>query len=257
VVNLETANRVPVLMAKRWTGERSWEVSIAQNLTWIVTDLRTGQVRAVCPLPLDKRRMATPKPSRTPPPPSAANRSAVTYGIERMNLPAVFGKEWPSGRYAATLAIHDLLSNTVLFKTTPLRRPPEEVIQPPSPFVEATPGPSPGANPGVLFSVRALAGGPVILRGTVSIPRDEVVLVKSSAGPGLLLPATIILLKLDSTTPIQIDITIPAAVQDGLVATRFSMSLRDVPQGQGLAGEYQAYVVMGQSVAGPQVLKID
>ena len=69
------------------------------------------------------------------------------------------------------------------------------------------------------------------------------------------IPVSLVLVKLDSAHPVQINLAVPAAVENGNVATRFSLNLRDVVP-QALSGEYQLYLCSGVKVLGPQAVTL-
>lgn len=252
-VNIDTTNPIPVFFAKRWTGQREWEVDLQQNMTWVITDLRSGLTKAAVPLTLDKRRMKSPKPSRTPPPPSEVNRSAVTYGIEKQHLPALFGRTWPGDKFAVTLVVYDMVSNTVLFERTPKLPPPEEALRTPTSFVEATAGRGPAAQEGLQIK----AVGETRLEIAVAAPRTSLVVVKSTEDPAArLLALSLILRKLDSTDPIVLDLSIPASEAGETVNASVAIHAREFPALKGLTGEFQVYLAAGSWIAGPAVLNL-
>ena len=254
VADVEKLERIPVLFAKRWSGQRSWEVDLDQNMNWIMTDLRTGEVRVVCPLTLDKRRMVTPAPSRTPPPPDDFDARTITYGVERLHLPAIFGPGFPSTRYAVTMAIHDWISNTVVFERKPALPPSPTPVRTATPYVEAVAAALPAGSQSLIASIPA---GSSVVRVIASVPREQAALVKSGATPPApIMPVGLVFLKLDSTTPKVVELMVPASLQPRTVDTRFSVDLRTAAQGIGLSGEVLLYVVTGQLITGPHPIKL-
>lgn len=256
-VDLERFDRIPALLAKRWAGLRSWEVDIEQNLTWILVDLQTGDVKAVCPLPLDKRRMVTPLPSRTPPEPDSINRAAITYGVEPMTLPAVFGRDWPADRYAATLVVYDWKSNTATFA---VRHDVPRVIDlraTPSPFVESTEIDGLLDTPPIDFSVSRADDGSLSVSGRISVLRDPAVLVNSSDDERTVLPAALVFLQLDSTTPFTIEMKLPVELVGENVESAFTAAIHEFGSEEEPSGVFAVFLALGEIVSGPVMINLD
>lgn len=241
--------RMPVFVAKRWTGLRSWEVDMLQNQTWILTDMRSGRTQAAVPLTLDKKRMAMPKPSRTPPEPSAVDRTAVTYGIEKQFLPALYGRDWPGARYAVSMVVYDLASNRVSFVRDPQPEPPKaEAVRTPTEFVTAKAG---GAA-----ALEIQGEGGKISGGIVGAKETQVMAKSSEPSGEPVVMVSLVLRMLDSTAPIVVDLVLPAAEADGKVNTAFSLESAKFPALVGLKGEYKVYLVAGELQAGPATLRL-
>jgi hypothetical protein len=253
---------IPILLADRYSGLRAWEVQPISNTAWIVVDLTTGVVRTVglpigpiAPIGFDFKMAALP-PSRTPPPPSSAGARAVTYNIALKSLPPVFGHDWPSERYAATMVYYDWLSNTVVLERKPKPQP-----QPPAP---ATPTPYVGiftdsaqVRGGIQLSVSAAEQGPALLRAIISLPRQQVVLLTSARDERQsLLPLSLLFMKLDSTNPVQLDLMLPVTINNETVSTQFSFDFRNPSADLTLQGEYQVYAATGEIVSGPYALNM-
>lgn len=264
-VDIDSHNQIPGLVAKRYTGLRAWEVDFQQNLTFMVTDLTTGDVKTIVSFAEDKRRGASPPPSRTPPEPDIVNRGATTYGVERFKVPDVYEGQWPS-RIAVTATYYDWLSNTAVVSCESKSRE-EKPLAPraASNFVTSVAVSDDAVvAPGFTWSVPETAGpgNPIQVRVILSVLPGQTPLLpgkEADQGYSLLVPVTLVLLKLDLLYPVRISMAIPLRqppVKGGEARARFAVNLRDTPEGRALSGTYQVYITTGSIVSGPYSLTV-
>jgi hypothetical protein len=259
VADLMRAPAIPGALLRRYSGLRLWEVDSEQNLSFIIVDLRTGAVQVPKAFQPDDRARKPPEPSRSGPEPSGIDRSVLHYGAERFTLPAAFGGTWPSTAFAVTAILYDWVSNTVEFERRP---PPEFVPDPvraPSPFLD--PAPPGDAPPPSGFTVKvpnsASPGAPIRIAGALATPKLSVALARSAEEPdGAVMVATLLLVALDAARPVMVGLVVPVAVRGDTVSATFAFDLAQRPEGTNLVGEYQAYLVSGRTVVGPNALTI-
>lgn len=257
VVDVEHKPTIPGALALRFQGQRRWEVDLPQNLCFIIVDLHSGVAKTVTPLLPDKR-MATPRPSRSGPPPSLLNRDATSYGVERFTLPDAFGPDWPSSAYAVTAIDYDWVTNTAVVERRPKPDLPFEPFRTASAFLEPATPATPDQH-GVSLAVAGAmrAGSPILIEVRVAAPRLSVVLAHSTEEPDdLVLVADVLLVQLDVTPPLRISLAAPVAVTGDTVSAAFSFDLARRPEGANLAGDYQVYLVSGRTVTGPAALTV-
>lgn len=262
-LELDKRSTFPLLVAAVRSGQREWEVHVAQNRLFVLSNLATGAVDVMAPLDPD-RRMPVRPPSRTGEPPDALNAAAGAAGVQSFDLFKWFGRDTVPGRNAVTLIEYDRRSNTVLVDVvaekggTPKRRSFQRV--------RAQPASSPAAAAsasGVEFSApSSLAGAAAApLQGMLRLPRTEVTAVDAPPGSPqpLFVAGALVLVKLDDSKPQVVHLVLPArpATQAGGIAaveSAFSVDLRAALTPYKLSGTYLAYLVIGSAVSGPQAI---
>ncbi|HTB42812.1 MAG TPA: hypothetical protein VK741_04235 [Acetobacteraceae bacterium] len=257
VVDVEHNPSIPGALALRLQGLRRWQVDLPQNLCFIMVDLHTGVVKTVTPMLPDKR-MATPTPSRSGPEPSPFMRDATSHGVERFTLPDAFGPDWPSTAYAVTAIDYDWITNTVVVERRPPPDPAAEPFRTPSTFLQSASAGTP-ARVGVSLAVPASvrSGDGIRIEGVVHVPRTAIALAHSTEEPDeFVMAAELLLVQLDVAPPHRVSLGIPVEVTGDTVSATYAFDLATRPEGVGLAGDYQVYLVSGRSVAGPAPLTV-
>jgi hypothetical protein len=135
IIDLSRTSVVPGAVLRQYSGLRLWEVDNDQNLSFIIVDLRTGAVEVAKAFQTE-RRMAQPTSSRSGPEPSGIDRRVVHSGVQRFNLPPVFGEQWPSPAFAVTAVLYDWVSNTAVIERQPPPAPAADPTGVPSPFLD-------------------------------------------------------------------------------------------------------------------------
>jgi hypothetical protein len=251
----------PVLLAEVRGNRREWEVHAAQNRVLIVSNLDTGAIDLVAPL--DKgRRMPVLQPSRSGPPPNDFNAGLSLIGVRRYDLLDWFPRHFVEGRLAVTFLDYDLVSNTVVVDASSTDDAPGAGASLRGPGRMAVlPAPAHAGAPGVALRVpTTVAGAPALLRAEVRLPRQRVTFIDAPPGAShpLVLAASLLLVQLDRLQPVLLDLAAPAAPAGaGNVEAAFTLDLRGALAGRATAGDWLVYLVLGDTVTGPQALKIE
>jgi hypothetical protein len=226
---------IPALLAKRHGGVRLWEVNTEPNMHIVLTDLRTGEARIYSPFVADKRRMATPVRSRTGPEPDIVQRGSTHYGVEAFGIPPMFGNDWPSSAFSASVIFYDWLSNSVRIVNTG--------------FQDA--GDLPAVAPSAVLKPVKPAGAEGISGGAtaaVEVSTKDAVRRKSVEG-GEVIPASIIVIQLDEQYQQMIRLNIPVAAGEASAAGE--IDLRTAWPGVPLRGECLLYLNVSGRISGP------
>ncbi len=260
IIDLSRTSVVPGAVLRQYSGLRLWEVDNDQNLSFIIVDLRTGAVEVAKAFQTE-RRMAQPTSSRSGPEPSGIDRRVVHSGVQRFNLPPVFGEQWPSPAFAVTAVLYDWVSNTAVIERQPPPAPAADPTGVPSPFLDraASRGAMAG-SPGFVVDIPASVpqGAALKIAGTLNVPSASVALLQSAEQPdGRLMAATLLLMALDAEHPIALRLLVPVKRHGETVSATFAFDLAQRPEGARLAGHYKAYFVSGRTVVGPQSLTVE
>jgi hypothetical protein len=268
VVKLDQHPDVPVLVATRQTGQREWEVKYDQNALVVAVDLQSGIVRSSRQFSKNKLEM-THEPSRTGPPPDVINATAVNTSVRRFYLGEVCDTEWRPAKLAVTVIVYDWISNTVVTTLEKSGEEPQQISpRNPSDFIRESSAKA--LTPRVTDSGSALsvpnnvsAHAAILIRGTVELGPDRVAVAPSSKpGKAPLLLASLLLLKLDESRPVQVDLAVPALVQTpflrrAVVKAAFDFDLRVAVGSRPLSGKYQIYFVVGDTITGPYPMNVE
>ena len=183
---------------------------------------------------------------------SADAARATLSGLERFTLPALFGERWPSAGYSVTALYYDWRSNTAVVRRDPAPIRGRAHVRAESTFLTSL-APEPDSA-GLSFTLpadlRPGAAGLAVLR--VGAAAADLAIVQATPEPGpLVMAPTLLLVRLDSTVPVAIELGVPVVQAGDRVAAAVSFDLGRHAQVRNLAGLYQAYLVSGRSVAGP------
>lgn len=260
-VLLDRRHEIPLLIGSRYTGQREWSVHLEQNSVVIVADLKTGEVMAGWPFLMGKRRQ-TPPPSGTGTPPDEFGKEAVTTGVRRVDLRALFERTWITTRLAVSVVDYDWTSNVVVIdivKEGPL--PAEAKPRKPSQFLGRAAAAPIGPGATLSVPVTAAKGAPVMLKGSVDLDADRAMVApKEGAALEKVLTVAVLFRKLDQEEPIQIEVVAPADLYDSngvaRVKAAFEFNAQQALSGHELGGIYQVYLVAGGALTGPYPLTV-
>ncbi len=283
---------LPLLWLRRESGLRHWQVEAMRNSTIVVADCVRGTIalwdafRGPKMLNLGQ----VPRSASGERPPSNEAEGA-TADADLLDLRSIANLSWEPGRLAATLILHDWVSNTVKVDLTrpgpdsgPARIPAEEAraldeafkqaqSQPRPLFSLLSPGDIDGPNgPGVVLSEPTgfpAGEGRSFLRCGVRVALAEGMLVAppeqvppdADPLPGAIVEVLLLFAGLDEPRqrtirlrfPLHPDVP-PAAGDPGEVA--FELDL-DVAFPEGLPpGAHQIYLIAGEHIAGPRELVV-
>ncbi|WP_332855381.1 hypothetical protein [Duganella sp. S19_KUP01_CR8] len=235
---------LPVLLASRATDKRQWEVDFNGNLHLFCVDLSTGAL-LMSPQPLVRGNSAEiPTPSRTGPPPEH-DFWVVTNSLRALDLAQLFENRWPDGRYTATAIVYDRRSNTVAFDV----RQSGDRRGPPTPMAAAA-----FVHPGRLRAADrpSCRVDGALLQAAFRLPAGQFTLPADALR---LYPVNLVLLRLDDPRPHVATIPAPMNELGDRIDVSLALDVRDALPGLD-AGAYQAYVFVGDQVAGPMAMQL-
>jgi hypothetical protein len=258
-VDLDRKQEIPILIGKRYTGRREWDVHFEQNVVVVAVDLKTGQVMTGWPFIMGKRR-ETPPPSASGDPPKETEAKTVLTGVERLDLRELFERPWITTRIAVSALDYDWRSNVVtmdIVKEGPL--PAEAKPRKPSEFL--SPGAVAGPGASLEIPAKAAKNAPLLLKGSLDLSEDLAALAPLEGTPGAaVLTASILFRKLDHENSVQIDLSARAEMYEAAGVKRvkagFALDAAKALPGHVLEGTYQVYLVAGAALSGPYPLTV-
>jgi hypothetical protein len=152
---------------------------------------------------------------------------------------------------------YDLISNVVAVNWRPKETRPAPQWKP---GVLAVTKEDAATREGLLFHLpeRVAAGAPVSLRANVSLPESQVSRLKADGNENRsILPATVLLMRLDQPTAFRLDVSVPVKKSAKGVNTLFAVDLRQAGKSQLPAGTYRTYLIVGSAIAGPVSVLLD
>ena len=246
---------LPVVMAGFWTGRRAWKVEHDTNMLLTLVDLSTFSVYQARAMDHDKRMRNPPRSAQGEPPEpfmaASTRSSARPFDLLRfVELPAYVRD------VAVTLYVYDVASNTAC---THFGAPDEDAdasptIVLPTEFLE--PAPEDGGDTRLVVPARLVGRDePVRVHGVIRVrpPLLPAVTLDGEAS----LRAAVMLMQLDVRSPVMARFDVPAHRVDGRLEASFAFDLRQAAPGEYLGGLWQAYLIVGDQVAGPQALEIE
>lgn len=261
-LDLNRHSELPVLVALRYTGQREWEVHHQQNIWLLAVELNSGAAHIGRLFNPGKREL-TPEPSKSGNPPDSIDAGAIYTSVQRIDLRRAIVRDWPPGRLAVTVIFYDWKSNTAVVelqgagnvaKPLPLGQP--------SPFLTSIdPSLAPAMADGAAFAIKSSAGRATAPALAFDLPRDHQLLIMDREKRALLLKATLLLLQLDDNWPVQIELLAPVHVLklasgESRLRGAVQLDLRAATE-RTLTGAYQAYLLAGDRVIGPQSLVLE
>lgn len=269
---------LPILYARRATGQRDWEVTPQRNTLLLASDLVQGHVRLGWAFQSRKRADLRSLPrSKEGPQPDEVERSSVSVQIQPLDAYQLSGQLRDAGRCAFTLLSWDWVSNTVTVEIADGARPaakPEPLSAQRAHLLlkawKETGGtsaslPAQGVD-GVIASVPAeiQGGGAVVVKGELRMPVPGGMIVKEAAvdgEAGAFLPLGVALLKKDEIEPPLLYAAVPVTASAGLLrgeqaGVRFSVDLGKLARRSLSPGEYLVYLASGTFISGPHRLLV-
>ena len=286
-VDLDAADDLPLLYARKTNGVRDWQVSFRPNSTLLGVDLVSGIVRTRWALGNggvpDPRRIDR---SRSGLEPDELAREGTNTEVLRLNALEVLGlPRDPPGRYALTVIHHDWLSNTVVVEVS--RGSSEASRLPPAPLEPETArafadrfrrGPA-GSQPwedaptlereGLEASLVPTAEGGRVLRAVIRRPALSCECVRAQPGaravahpddpgtPAGFLQVSLVLVRLDELRRPQLNLMIPVVVVGGPVSpgdsveAHLQLDLSAWPGPGAIRDDARIYLISGGLLAGP------
>lgn len=252
----------PLLLAEIRSNLREWKVNAVQNRLLMMSNLDTGAVDLMAPLD-EKRRMAVRPPSGSGTSPDAFNAGLSSIGVRQYNLLRWFSRQQAQGRVAITVLDYDLPSNTI-----PVHGwgadggPAAGVLARGATRIGVHPAPLTAGLTAVTMQVpeTVSAAMPALLRAELRLPRQHVAAVDAPRGAShpLLLAASLLLVKLDQPIPVLLHLAVPAAPDTaGNIEAAFELDLGGALAGRAALGDWQVYLVAGDTVTGPRPLRSD
>lgn len=256
IVDLGQRDDFPILLATHETGLHRWQVKDNLNLRVVIQDLDSGRVQSERLQTTPGKRMMAPKPSGSGTKPDAINAGSTTTSISRYFLRKLLDIDWRPSRLAVTVVFYDRVSNTVLIelkgdKDKPIATKPLE----PSKFLKTALSEEGLRN--TALSIPAQSTHNIPVRGKIKATIGSVATRRSTAQTGSkVLMASLLMVKIDDDHPLQIDLVVPAVVQETpgsaqSVAATFSFDVSAILTGQISPGTYQTYLIAGAQTIGP------
>ncbi len=256
VIDSEKYGEVPMLFASQETGLRRWEVSRALNLQMVLVDRQSGEVRTerFADDPPGKR-LVVPAPSQSDPKPSDSDQRAVITGILPINLKQYFNIADRDNQYSVTVIMYDSTSNTESFTIASANKTTEkpEALPTVSAFLQNAKTSSTKNTDPISLSFNTKDGENVTVASCqVSIPKSEATLLKGQNDTSIL-PASLLLIKIDEETPVKVDLYVGLTQQGGddHVNMEWQFDIDKAIESSTLQGQYQAYLISGAHVSPP------
>jgi hypothetical protein len=280
-------DKLPLIMAARYSGERDWEVGQKENCFLVATNLLNGRVTVVNALMSEKEllsRGGRVKPPKGPKPSGLASDAAQ---ITEIDARAQLDLLWNTAEWAFGVVWYDWMSNSVevaLQGNQPIPpSPPLSVDPSPSasgtaslPSYEAIAGKTPTApDSGAAFSLEfraEQAGQRLYVYGAFNVRLRPLYLTQQrnvthrlrdgrQAKVAAIVPVTMILLLLDRDTPWQFDWLVPVYADRLNVGTIahgcFAMDALASGTTRILSpGTYVAFVVVDGRIYGPKTFQV-
>ena len=288
-------DKLPVIMATRFSGERDWEVRLVDNCTLVGTNLQNGSVRFANALISEKELRTRGGRQRVPKGPKPPGLAVAAAQLTELDARSQLHIKWDTGTWALSVIYYDWPSNTVVAELkgneAPQRSSAHSVHPPPNPACTGLGGGSQkGAEAlpcylpmpktprfpesGVSFTAefRVEQGRQSLnIFGAFSVPvrdyhvSDQKVVHQFQDGRresvAAVIPVTMAVLALDWAVPLQFDWAVPIYGEQ----LKVGMSARGCFAIDALAtgsmrplssGKYVCYIVMDGRIFGPQSLLI-
>jgi hypothetical protein len=118
-VDVTVRKGLPLLWLRRESGLRSWQVEATRNSTVVVVDRSSGTIALWDAFRGPKMvNLAQVPSSAAGEPPPSEEAEGVTASVDLLDLKSIANLPFRPGRFAATLILHDWISNTVLIDLT-------------------------------------------------------------------------------------------------------------------------------------------
>jgi hypothetical protein len=230
----------PILIAEVRSNQREWEVASRQNRHVVVSNLSTGTVQVVAARDMG-RRMPAQQPSKSGPAPDAFNAALSSINVIQRDVLSWLPREQLRGRLAVTVLDYDLPSNTVAVQVSakgadPASAGPARLHVKKDPSVAAPTGNGVSLNPAPSGRVTA----------SVALARSRLAAFHELAA------ASLVLVQLDRPDAVVVDLAVEIPANALEIRSAFSVDLNRFAA----AGHYLAYLVVGDTVAGPVPVSI-
>lgn len=260
VAGLAAGASLPVLLARRETGLRRWQVHSDQNLWLLLSDLERGELAVRRPFHGDKR-MRTLPPSGSGEPPEPVQARGVATRVDPIEIPDAAPAAGRHARLAVTALIHDRRSNTALVEVRGGPLPALAARAPTTDLLTLADGAAPLTADAVALHARPAAQGPTaIVEVQVRLPMATLPMAPSAGTREQSLAlAHLLLLPLDGLDAIQLELAVPLQLdlrdpRRPRAEVQFAVDLRRHAPAA-LDGRHQAWLVIGDRIAGPVALR--
>jgi hypothetical protein len=256
-------DNIPVLFASEESGLRKWQVSLEQNMHIIMLDRITGKlnIRRYSSHPQGKRQV-TPTPSKSGQEPTTSNKTSIFRGIELINLKDQF-KNIPLGnKYSISVVVYDHSTNTRTINLLGVEN--SKLLQTdstPSQFINLKTQTRVLDDIGIemTINVAAAPSQETLVSCSASLTNENVNLLTSDNG--YLLPASIVMLKLDEEMPEIIEMNILVSDdnfkngKEKKFQVNWEFELSRALYGKILEGDFQAYLLIGDQISNAVLLE--
>jgi hypothetical protein len=289
-VDLGAAPDPRIVVLRKTTGQRDWEVQFRVNGQLAAVHLETGAVFQSFAFGTTKRYDPRMMPkSMEGPAPDEVNAESESSDVYRLSILRLLGRPPLRGRFAVTFLDYELRSNTALVELVGGEdggAPPEERsaarAREEAERVEALLArygrPAPLDEPGLSFEVPARVdeGQEIPVTGTIhaELPTQATIYDLGDDAPQggadheadarplrALLGGRLVILKRDEIYPPHLEVVAPLFLDEppapgDLVQAAFALELNDSLPESLAPGEYLLYVIASEHVAGPLPLEV-
>lgn len=286
-VGVGERDKLPGLLLAQRDELRTWNADLRRNTAVVAVDLLGHRVVARRPFGTSKRRDRSNRPrSRQGAPPTGLDATALTTGLQPLDLRGLGDVPWVPGAWAFTAICHDEVSNTVVVTLVGDAAPQVELVsveearslraaadharaQPAAlPSFVRTPWTPPLDRVGVALNVPAdaVSGAPLVVYGAALLPLPASALVAEAGGwaedptlPAAVLRGTILLCGLDEDDRPAVDVRVPIFADAPLrpgepVRAAFALDLAAALAQPLPPGEWCVHLFLGAYHAGPYLL---
>lgn len=251
---------LPLVLAWQQSGLRAWEVIDVSHMALLVTDLSTGQTKAVAPLESPKGvEMGGYDPDQRPPKPTGASAAAKVTQAAVYDLRTLVGLEWTDQTLAIAAVSWDWASQPVTVElghgSAAQETGARHITPPPQPDGLPRYGPGPqGADLSLEIGVSKEFG--TVAQGVFSLPFTSAL---SHSTLGANVPVTFALFQRGEPIPWLFHWVLPAygePAEGALLTSGFSIGLSDILPSGLPSGEYVGYVLVDGRISPPAILRM-
>lgn len=282
-ITIDDHDRLPLVMAAQYSGERGWDIPIKENCILVGTNLEDGTVKFSKAFINKKAMRNRGKKEILPkgPKPSGLAKKAVV--ISRLDPFDLLSMQWEAGKWAFGVLYYDWPSNPITIELK------GEKSVTPSPVLTVHPDPNPRGT-GFLPCYLPTAQTPhppesgLVFKGELKMDEKQQLNIFGSFNiktrkfhlpketlvhqfdDGIqqtisaVIPATLTVLRLDWKTPLRFDWRIPVYGEPlgvGMPATGY-FSLNALADHGGFEpGQYILYIILDGQIFGPKILKLN
>lgn len=282
-ISTKDRDKLPLLMAFRYSGERGWDIALRDNCILVGTNLQDGSVHFANGLISEKELQNRGNEEKAPKGPKPSGLATAAAQLTELDPKGRLPITWDTGTWALGVIYYDWPSNTVVVELQG-----DEVVKPLSAKpVKPDPDPRGGANLPSYLPISQTPKSPesgltftgefkvedekqqLNIFGSFTVPvrdfhlPDQQLVHTFEKGKqqnvAAVVPVTLAVLGLDWEEPIQFDWAVPVygkPLAVGMMA-RGCFAINALAKAQALGpGKYVCYLIMDGGIFGPQTLQV-